>query len=115
MAAMMSGAAAFKANRDKRDRGASPVTTPAQGGGCLKCLDRDGDGEVTLSEWLPHKDKAAAFYSHKYFQAFVACVILSNFFAIVLEKEIDPVSDSVTIGIELRNNDWPPPKVLRIT
>jgi len=31
-----------------------------------------------------------------------------------LDKEIDPVSDSVTIGIELRNNDWPPPKVLRI-
>jgi hypothetical protein len=31
-----------------------------------------------------------------------------------LDQQIDPVSDSVTIGIEIRNNDWPPPKTLRI-
>jgi len=31
-----------------------------------------------------------------------------------LEPQIDPVSDSVTVGIELRNNDWPPNRTLRV-
>jgi len=31
-----------------------------------------------------------------------------------LEDQIDKVSDSVTVGIEIRNNDLPPSKTLRL-
>ena len=49
--------------------------------------DKEPKGAV---EWLPHTAKAVEIYQNKWLQLFVAAVIIGNFFAIVIEKEIDP-------------------------
>ena len=75
-------------------------------------IDKDGDGKVTaqeLAEWklrhrsrqngagessdfadLPHREAVKVFYERQFIQVGVAAVIIINFIAIVLEKEIDP-------------------------
>ena len=40
--------------------------------------------------WLPYREVVLRFYQTQTVQFFVAAVILINFFAIVIEKEIDP-------------------------
>ena len=45
--------------------------------------------------WLPHREKVKAFYDTKLVQYTVASVILINFLAIIVEKEVDPYPEEI--------------------
>ena len=45
--------------------------------------------------WLPHREKVKEFYDTKLVQYTVASVILINFLAIIVEKEVDPYPEEI--------------------
>lgn len=103
----------------KPDAGGAPAEAPpkkrpgpnASRAELVAYLDKDGDGDVSAEEiqaymeeqhglgkntpthktvGLRNQERVAAFYWSAMVQKFVAFVILFNFFAIIIEKEIDP-------------------------
>ena len=79
-----SGAAAAAAVAAKKGRGGDKRAAEAAGGSCVHCAD---GGVVT---WLPKRETIQQLYEHRHVQLTVAFVIIFNFAAIVVEKEIDP-------------------------
>ena len=55
-----------------------------------KAHAEDSDGVCDPVSWLPYREHARVFYQHPLLQMLVAVVIIGNFFAIIIEKEIDP-------------------------
>ena len=53
-------------------------------------LELDRDLWQTPVDWLPHREAMERLYNHNLMQLGVAAVIVFNFLAIILEKEIDP-------------------------
>ena len=54
----------------------------------------EADSSKTVPVDLPYSDKARWLFGTTFMQVTIACVILFNFGAIVVEKEIDPCSDA---------------------
>jgi hypothetical protein len=50
----------------------------------------DKSGADDAVDWLPHREEVLRLYNTGWSQAFVAAVIIFNFLAIIVEKEIDP-------------------------
>ena len=102
-AGLTPGAAPAATRASRPGRSKKPPGPNAPQAELIAYLDQDGDGEVSQEEidaymltqdggvwWLPCRHAVAKFYTSRSVQIGVACVILVNFFAIIIEKEVDP-------------------------